>query len=69
MIIPTWCKKRRALINYARGARGASEFWAGGRHANLESVRMVERLGFSVYEALPDRKRYRWIPGVLDGEA
>ena len=49
----------RALIDYARSTWTVSAFWAGVRHANQESAAVVERLGFSVYEELPDRKRYR----------
>ena len=49
----------RALIDYARLALGATEFWAGVRHPNLKSAALVSRLGFAVYEELPTRTRYR----------
>jgi RimJ/RimL family protein N-acetyltransferase len=51
----------RAIMDYARQTRAVKEFWAGVRHGNLKSAAVVERLGFSVLEELPDRKRYRFI--------
>lgn len=54
----------RALIETAVQTCGAAEIWAGVRHANQASIRLLERLGFSVYDELPDRKRYRLVePG------
>ena len=49
----------RALIDHARSTLGAREFWAGVRHTNPKSQAVVERLGFSVYENLPERARMR----------
>jgi len=49
----------QALIDYALQALPVTAFWAGVRHANHQSAAVVERLGFTVYEELPDRKRYR----------
>jgi len=48
----------RALMEYVRSTRPVKEFWAGVRHANIESAALMERLNFSIYEELPDRKRY-----------
>ena len=49
----------RALIDHARLALGATEFWAGVKHANLKSAAVVSRLGFTAYQDLPTRTRYR----------
>ena len=50
-----------AVMNYARRTWPVKEFWAGVRHANVKSAAVVDRLGFAIYEELPDRKRYRLI--------
>ena len=51
----------RAIMDYAKQTRAVKEFWAGVRPANLKSAAVVERLGFSIFEELPDRIRYRLI--------
>ena len=50
----------RMLIDYALQNLVVSELWAGIRHANQASIRVAEKLGFKVYERLPDRCRW-WI--------
>ena len=57
----------QALMVYARRTHTGKQFWAGVRHANFESAAVMERLGFAVYEALPDRKRY-WMACQSGGE-
>ena len=49
----------RAIMGYVTRTRKVREYWAGVRNINLESIAIVERLGFSIYEQLPERKRYR----------
>ena len=49
----------QALIDYARLAYGATEFWAGVKRGNLKSAALVSRLGFTAYEEMPTRTRYR----------
>jgi ribosomal-protein-serine acetyltransferase len=51
----------RAIMDYARQIWAVKEFWAGVRHVNVESIAVVERLGFSVFEEFPERKRYRLV--------
>ena len=51
----------RVIMDYASRTRLVKEYWAGVRHVNLESIAVVERLGFSVYERLPERNRYRLV--------
>ncbi len=52
----------RAVMEYVSHTRGVREYWAGVRNLNLESIAVVERLGFSIYEQLPERRRYRLLP-------
>ena len=49
----------RALMDHARRVLDATEFWAGVRHVNHPSAGVVRRLGFSVFEELATRTRYR----------
>ena len=49
----------RAIMGYVTRTRKVREYWAGVRNINLESIAIVERLGFSIYEQLPERRRYR----------
>jgi RimJ/RimL family protein N-acetyltransferase len=51
----------RALIETTRAKRPGNVFWAGVRHENVSSAAVVEKLGFTVVEELPDRKRYRLV--------
>jgi ribosomal-protein-serine acetyltransferase len=50
----------RALMDHSRRALDATEFWAGVRHVNHASAGVVRRLGFSVFEELATRTRYRF---------
>ncbi len=49
----------RAIMDFVSRTRTVREYWAGVRNINLESIAVVERLGFSIYEQLPERRRYR----------
>ncbi len=49
----------RAIMDYVSRIRTVREYWAGVRNINLESIAIVEHLGFSIYEQLPERRRYR----------
>ena len=49
----------QTLIDYARLAFGATDFWAGVKQVNLKSAALVSRLGFTAYEELPTHTRYR----------
>jgi RimJ/RimL family protein N-acetyltransferase len=49
----------QALLAYALQNREVEAFWAGVRHENIESAALMARLGFEVFEVLPERKRYR----------
>ncbi len=51
----------RALMDHVRRTRTVKEYWAGIRHTNKESIALVERLGFSLYEKLPDHTRFRLV--------
>lgn len=53
----------RAIMDFVSQTQKVNEYWAGVRHVNLESIAVVERLGFSVYEQLPERRRYRLLCG------
>ena len=49
----------RAIMDFVRRTQIVKEYWAGVRNVNLKSIVLLERLGFSVYEQLPERRRYR----------
>lgn len=49
----------RAIMSYLSRTRTVREYWAGVRNINRESIAIVEHLGFSIYEQLPERRRYR----------
>ena len=51
----------RALMAHVRSRRSVKGYWAGIRPINKESIALVERLGFSVYEKLPDHTRFRLV--------
>ncbi len=51
----------RALMDHVRRARTVKEYWAGIRPINKESIALVERLGFSVFQELPDHTRFRLV--------
>lgn len=51
----------RTLMDYASQTRAVREFWTGVRQANRKSAAVVERLGFTIYEELPDHIRYRLV--------
>jgi ribosomal-protein-serine acetyltransferase len=52
----------RAIMDYVSLNRTVREYWAGIRNVNFESIAILENLGFSLYEQLPERRRYRLLP-------
>ena len=52
----------RAIMDFVSQTQNVKEYWAGVRNVNLESIAVVEQLGFSVYEQLPERRRYHLLP-------
>jgi RimJ/RimL family protein N-acetyltransferase len=53
----------RAMMDFVSQMQKVKEYWAGVRNVNLESIGVVERLGFSVYEQRPEYGRYRLLCG------
>ena len=48
-----------AVVQHAIGNRGATEIWAGIKHANTPSIRLVTRLGFQLAREQDTHLSYR----------
>lgn len=51
----------KTLIDFVYKKYSIFELWAGVRHENNASIKLLKKLGFTEFEKLSDRSRYRLI--------